>query len=310
MIDEMVRPALSTMAASSPARSARWTATGSSGVTFIIALMAILMVAATQPAAAADDTRNRAISDRFTIMLGTYVTAFETTASVGNGGILGTTINIEDDLGIDDDDSLLRIDGLYRFNPRHAIGFGYWNLDRDGKQFIDVEIDFGGDIFQTTGVIESVFDITWVQFSWRYSFLRNDRGEAGFLVGLSFYEFDIALEGLAFVNGMGPAVLARAEEDLIAPVPTIGMFINFSITPNVVVKMNASFLDLDIDDIEGKVIETNFAMEWYVARYFGLGLGFNGNDIDIRQTGDNPFTVRYDQRGLVAYMIFGWGDYK
>ncbi len=246
------------------------------------------------------------MSDKFFFTLGSFLTDFKTSASVGVGGVFGTFIQFEDDLGLDDDDTLFRVDGFYRFNERHSLDFGFWTFNRSGEAFIDEPIEFDGTTFEITGIIRSEFDTSWLRLGWRYSFLRNERGEAGLSLGLSTYKFDIALEGDVMI-GM-TTTRERAEDDLIAPVPTFGMFINYAITPRVIVKLNAKFLDLQIDDIDGKVIDTTFLIEWYFSRHVGVGLGINGTDIDIRDEGDDPFTVDYSVSGLMAYFTFSFGN--
>ena len=44
----------------------------------------------------------------------------------------GTKISFEDDLGLDEDEEVVRVHGYYRFKPRHRIEFSYFELSRDG----------------------------------------------------------------------------------------------------------------------------------------------------------------------------------
>ncbi len=270
----------------------------------------ILLAAGGHPAlaAAAAGSGNRAVSDKWNFTIGSFLTDFKTDAAVGSGGVIGTIIRLEDDLGFDDDDTLFRFDGIYRFNSRHSIGFGFWTLNRDGNAIINEEIEFDGDIFEVGADLQSSLDLQWIRAEWRYSFLRTDRGEAGILVGISAYDFEMAIEGVALIGGVGMPTQTRAQDDFLAPVPTVGFFVNFAIKPNLVVKLNASFLDLEFSDIEGNVVDTTFLIEWYFSRHVGVGLGAIGTDIDIRDVGDDPFSISYDQSGLVGYFTFAFGE--
>ena len=280
----------------------------------IAATTAILMATGTRPDLAAAESPDdyRVISDKFIISLGTYLTDITTDAAVGSGGVIGTFIRVEDDLGITEDDTLFRVDGLYRFNRRHAISFGYWSVNRDGTAVITDQIDFDGNIFDLGVGLETTYDTTWLRIDWQYSFLRTDRGEAGISAGLSFYQYDITLEGFATVDdGMGGTIqeFTRAEEDIVAPVPTMGFFINFAITPNLLFRLKADFFDLDVNDIEGSLIDTGMFFEWYFSHHVGIGGGLTGSDLQFSSLGgDNPFTVDYRQTGLVGYFTFAFGE--
>ncbi len=60
--------------------------------------------------------------------------------------------------------------------------------------------------------------------------------------------------------------------------------------------------------IDGKVIDTTFLIEFYFSRHVGFGFGANGTNIDIRDEGDDPFTIDYDVSGFVAYFTFSLGS--
>ena len=275
----------------------------------VMAVVAFLFVAGSLPATAADDFR--AITNKLTFSFGSYLADFDTDASVGTDGVLGTFIRFEDELGLDDDDTIFRIDGFYRFSDKNAIGFGFWTLNRDGEAFTSEQINFDGDIFDVGVFLRSELDSQWIRLDWRHSFLRNEKGEAGFTLGLSTYEFDVGLQGLATVSdGMGGTVLVdtRSSDDFLAPVPTIGFFINYSITPKWVFRLSANYFSLEVSDFEGNITDTVIQFEWLFSRYVGVGVAVNGTIIDVEDTGDDPFSVKYDQSGLVAFLTFGFGS--
>jgi hypothetical protein len=273
------------------------------------AVAGLLLLVAGLPVFAAPGSGDgsRVIDDKWVIAVGGYLTEFKTDASVGAGRALGTSIRFEDQLGMDADQSVIRLDGLRRFGDRHAIGFGLWTLNRAGTAAIDRRIEYDGNVFDVGAEINSQLDTGWLRVDWRYSLLRTDKGEAGFSAGLSVYEFDARLEGLATVSdGTGGTVLAavRAEESVLAPVPTIGMFMNYAIRPNLIFRVKADFLDLDVGDFEGKVTDTMLLFEWYFSRHVGVGVGANKSDIDVRNVGDNPFLIDFSQSGFVGYFTF------
>jgi hypothetical protein len=269
------------------------------------ALLAALAIG--EPVRADSGSEYRVIADEWVLSAGGLVTDFSTTAAVGTGNALGTIIRLEDELGLEDDKSAFRADGFYRFNPRHAIGFGYWSLNRSGSNIIADQIEWQGNVFDASVNLLTEFDIQWIRADWRYSFMRSERGEAGISLGLSTYDFLAALEGDATI-GMAMTQRVRAEETIFAPVPTVGMFVNFAVTPNVLFRTTMNFLDLTAGDLEGEVSDISFVFEWYLSEHFGIGGGTSRTSIDYKDTGTDPFTIDYSQSGFIAYITFTFGD--
>ncbi len=246
------------------------------------------------------------IADKWVLSIGGYVTDFKTTAAVGSGSVIGTIIRLEETLGLDENKTFLRGDGFYRFNSRHAIGFGFWSLKRDGVGIIDEEIEWDGITYPAMALLDTTFDVGWYRADWRYSFMRMDRGEAGFNLGLSFYDFSASIEGMGMVGGT--AGNFKGEESLTVPVPTFGLFTNFAITPNVLFKSAFNWLSLEYDDFDIEVSDVTLVFEWYFSEHVGIGGGSSITDIDYKDTGNNPFSVEYKQTGFLAYFTFAWGD--
>lgn len=265
----------------------------------------LLSIALALPATADDDRTDRVLDDRWTISVGGYLTDFTTDASVGSGYIIGTMIRLEDDLGVPSDQDTFRLDGAHRFNERHSIGFGYWSLNRSGFAAIEEQIEFEGNLFDIGAEVESKFDTSWFRVDWRYNLIRAEHGEAGIIAGLSVYDFSAGLAGMATVDdGAGGMTVesVRAEEDLLAPVPTIGFFLTRTFRGNLVLGIGANLLDLEVSDVEGRVVDTALTFEWFFSEHVGVGVGLNTASIEIRDTSETPYIVEYRQSGILAHL--------
>jgi hypothetical protein len=252
------------------------------------------------------------ISNRWGFYVGGYAADVNTTASIGSGKLLGTTIRVEDDLGLGSDDRTIRAEGFYRFNPRHGLDFGYWALSRNGQNIIDEDIEFQDKIFSVGADIRTEFDTSWIRLAYKYSMVNNQRAEAGITAGFSTYRFKLALAGeAAFVdpNGVvGSIAFDTVEESIFVPVPTFGFFLTYAMRPRLLFKLKADLLDLHAGDLEGTVLDTTIGVEWYFSEHAGVGLLSNTMDIDVKDTGDNPWNIEYKQRGWVAYVTFVFGS--
>jgi hypothetical protein len=245
----------------------------------------------------------RLISDKAGISLGGFLVDFTTEAAAGFGTVVGTVIRLEDDLSIDDSKATFRLGGFYRFGKRHALDVSFFDLNRRGATVIDEQIEFEGVLYDVGARVDSQFDIQLFRVSYRHSFVNNGKTEAGFAAGLSTYWFDLMLDGEATINeARQTAERVRAETDILAPVPTVGMFIHHAFTPKWILRMRAQFFDLDVGDFTGRLIDAEATMDYYFTRHFGIGLGLNTTDIRYEDNGDDPYSIDYRQGGLVWYL--------
>lgn len=270
-----------------------------------IAPLLFVLVASAGPALAeaGDRPDTRVLDDKWGVSLGGYAVDFQTTAAVGTGTFIGTVIRLEDDLSVDSNKTTFRLGGFYRFKKRHGIEIGFFDLNRSGSTIIDEQIEFQGVVYDVGAEINSTFDAQLFKATYRYSFINSGKTEAGFSAGLSTYWFDIALDGEATVEENRQVYEeVRTETDLLAPVPSLGMFITHAITPKLLLHLRAQFFDLSVGDYSGRLIDTSFSFDYYFTRHFGIGLGGNTNDIRYENMGDKPYTVDYSQSGLIWYL--------
>ena len=62
------------------------------------------------------------LDDRFSVSLGAFITTRDTDTRLDSNTLgKGTTINLEEDLGLDTSDSVFRLDSHYRCSPPGSI---------------------------------------------------------------------------------------------------------------------------------------------------------------------------------------------
>ena len=275
-------------------------------------LFVIIGMTAGTAVVAGDDSKDpsgkeyRLISDRFNITAGTLLADLDTTAAVGVEGLLGSYIRLEDNLAIEQYQTTFRLGGFWRFGStgRQAITFGYVGIDRSGVRTLEEEITFQGVTYRADGTLETDFTVGTLSAGYRYSFVNTGRTEAGFTAGLSVYDFSLGLTGEIEVTQPGRQIYetAAAKEDILAPLPTVGMFLNYGITPKLILRLHAAFLTLNVGDYSGRVTDSGFALEYYFIKNLGAGLGATNTSIEVTNSGENPWSVGYRQGGITFYL--------
>lgn len=249
---------------------------------------------------------NRFLSDRWNVRL--FGNLSELTSDVSAGRELGALINLEELLGFDDQITTWSLDAFYRFskNRRHAIRFGYADFSRDAYAAISGTIPIFDVEF--LGEVNSDFGNQVGTLTYQYSFTNTKKTEAGILAGVGFYKYSLALEGRYILDG-DPTLeeFGNRTESVLAPVPTVGFFVNYALLPNLILDLRTTFINLAIGDHEGRVFNTVGNVTWYFLRNFGIGLGLSSSDVVYENTGgDNRIKVDLRQTSLTlnASLVF------
>ena len=104
--------------------------------------------------------RENPLGSRFAIAVGAYWPRIDTKVRLdASSGQIGTGIDFESTLSMDDNDLLPTVLAYYRFNEKHRINFQYFTLERDGAAVSDFAIRFGDVVFPANLPLSSFFNV-------------------------------------------------------------------------------------------------------------------------------------------------------
>jgi hypothetical protein len=244
------------------------------------------------------------ITDPFDFNIGGFLVDLNTSAAIGGSGGLGSVIRLEEILGLDESQQILRLGFRWDFARKHSIGLTWFSISRGSTGLFNEEVDFVDLRF--VGYYESKFDVDYYGLDYRYSLINNNRVAAGFSFGISTFDFSVGIDGDAYVIGdvpSNPIVEFRAASaDIIAPVPAIGMFIEYAITKKLIVSSKVQYVDLTVSGYDGRFMDIEMTVDWFFTRHFGIGGGIASTDISVAYTGDDPYRVDYRYSGILFHL--------
>jgi len=253
-----------------------------------------------------DTQENRFLGDRWNVRL--FGNLSELTSDVSAGRELGALINLEELLGFDDQIGTWGFDAFYRFskNKKHTIRIAMVDYSRDASAAVSGTVPIFDVEF--LGEVSSDFGNQVGTLSYEYSFTNTRKTEAGILAGVGFYKYSLKLEGRYILDGDSQLEeFGSRSENVLAPVPTVGFFVNYAFTPNLILDLKTTFISLSIGDHKGRVFNTHGNVTWYFLRNFGIGLGLSSSDVTYENTGgDNRIKVDLRQTSftLNASLVF------
>ena len=240
-------------------------------------------------------TANPGLTDGFTLEIGAYAPKVRTDAHFDSTLGPGTSVSFEDDLGLDDRKTQVAVLGKLRLGQRWRIEGEYFALNRSGTRVISKTINWGGNTYPIGIVVDSEFDSDIYRLSAGYSFIKDTQAEFGVALGLHVTDFTASIAG---------ANVARRTGDALAPLPTIGLYGSYALTPRWLLSGRVDFFSFSYNDYDGSLVNAVAAVDYRFTRNFGIGLGYRYVDYDLDVT-KSSFSggVKYQFSGPVLYLV-------
>ncbi|HKE96311.1 MAG TPA: hypothetical protein VKB34_18520 [Povalibacter sp.] len=263
-------------------------------------VMLLLVALCIGPAAlAADDP----MSHKYFVMVGGFWPDVDTTVRVdGNGGRIGTKLDFESDLGLDDRDALFTAGAGWRIAERHYLDLLYFKLARSGDHTIDIDINFRDQTFTRQSDLNSFFNTEVYRISYGYAFIQNDKHLLLGQVGAHWTKVSagVRLEGNREVSG---------DASSSVPLPVFGLAYDYMITPKLRLDLRAQIFRLSFEGIDGSIDNLSASLAYGFTPSLGAFLGYNYYSIDVDADRDNwngSFSFGY--KGPWLGVMWGFGS--
>lgn len=126
--------------------------------------------------------------------------------------IVGTDINIKDDLGIDDKNFFSgRL--ILQITKRNKIRFSYLPIRYEGEKQVAKSIDFGGTTYSAGTTVKTELKADMYDLTYELDAIKGDFGFLGIILGVKYFDLYGKLE----------AAGVSEEGEGQAPIPVIGL---------------------------------------------------------------------------------------
>jgi hypothetical protein len=245
-------------------------------------------------AALAMPAHAQAIDDDFWIQASGFLASVDTdvssSLSINPGN--GTSIDLEDDLGLDDGEILPSVYAGAKLGGGFVITGEYYSLSRDSTATISRTITVDNVTYPVNGSITAGFGTDIYRLTIGYSFIRNESVEVGGAIGLHATQLEFSISGQGSSGG-APVSAQTRRKDFLAPMPTVGLYGTFAVAPRVFINARADYLSLGIDDYDGSVLNAQASVSYRFTDTFGVGVGYRYVDYDLDVERDT-YTASFD----------------
>lgn len=216
--------------------------------------------------------------DDFALEVSARSNDLDTTIRVDGPMTAGTTINLEDGLGLSKSEQNLGVSAEWRLGHRHLLSGAWANHERDTTRRIRETIKIGEVVFPVDVDVRTKFDIETITVSYQYLLVLKERVTFGIGGGARVYDFRIA----ASANQLDLA----EDADVSGPMPFVGMDWRYGLTPRWRLRATAGFFDISIDEYDGSQVLGELALEFRPMKRLSVGVAGDIGTLDVDVNGE------------------------
>jgi hypothetical protein len=243
--------------------------------------------------------------ERFKFVAGWFLPAFNTDVRIDNAGGTGDDVALDDDLGIDRDQSGVLVGFEWRIAERHRLGASYSSFSQNSTRVIDREITIGDEVYPVNATIRTSWSLDMIPITYSYSFIKSDSNELAGTFGIHWDSISLGLRGSSSLSDDDLNANVSSGADL--PLPLIGLRYDHNFSNNWSAGVAGSFFTLSFAESElearGSLYNFRAYTEYRFKGRYGAGLAIDTFKLKVKA--DKPRLTgeyNYDYWGPQLYL--------
>lgn len=189
---------------------------------------------------------------------------------VDGNGITGATLDLENDLGMED--KSYPVIEIFGGLGNHHLSFSYYSADYEGSKILSKTINFNGLTFAANTLVNSSLEYDVYDFMYQYDLLDMENILAGFSLGL------VGKIKLFDGNVSVTSATLSTNQDFTAPIPMLGLNLHMGILADI---LEARLLVAGISYGDGTIFDSQAEVSYTPFPLFDIHGGYRFFAIDI-----------------------------
>lgn len=218
---------------------------------------------------------------KWSFKAGIFDTKADTSMRVnGSGGLIGTELDVEDFLNVQEDKRTGFLAARYSFWDKHFVEAEYINIGRKGRRTLNQSFNFDGTTFDVGANIASSITTEVYRIGYGYQLIQKENFVLAASLGVHITSFKAEID--ARITAGGGGIQGAGEfADVTAPLPVFGVSGAWKFGEKWALVGRGQLLRIEIDDIDGALSHASIALEHDTFEHIGFGIGYDFFDVDV-----------------------------
>jgi hypothetical protein len=207
----------------------------------------------------------------------------------------GTLLSAEDDLDLDDSKLLPLAEITLLPGERHLVRLSGFSLRRSASNTIARTIVFDDQTYLPGEQVDSTLNLTMLGLTYGYSIVKARNIDVALSFGIQVLEVE--------ANAVVRSRVVRDAETGVTPLPLIGFEGRYDFNDRWSVEARLQYISVEIDDVEGSLMDARAALTWRMNPHLAIGLGYRNFNVDVDSRDlDTPGVFELDMAGPLLFL--------
>ncbi|MDX1403584.1 MAG: MipA/OmpV family protein [Woeseiaceae bacterium] len=184
-----------------------------------------------------------------------------------SAGIVGTDIDLENLLGLPDQETVTHMEAIFRVGRYHRFEIGYLESSRKGTATLPFDVTFGEARFVANTTTQSEFDTSILRIGYAYSLINDSQKEFGVMGGLHFSRFETTISEVSTNQ--------QATSNAATPLPVVGLHGSVALGKKSSLGAKVQFFRMDFDRWEGYLNYATLELQRQMGDALNVGLAYH-----------------------------------
>ncbi len=221
------------------------------------------------------------IDQKGQVSLGTFLNQSDLKIRVDGDAARGTEIKWERTFG-KGEKNRFRLDGVYRFTPRHHLRLMYTDYSTSRKKTLDEDVEWGDDLILAGSSVTGSLGFTVAEAAYEYAIRTRENLEFSLTAGLHYTTFEAKLVSDVQTPGDSLEGQLGGKASVDAPLPVFGGRAMWGLGNSFYLDAQAQWFALAIDEYDGSLLNYRANVIWQPKRSVGIGFGYDLFNVDVK----------------------------
>ncbi|WP_148862791.1 TonB-dependent receptor [Marinobacter fonticola] len=230
--------------------------------------------------------------ETLTLSVGGSISEFDSDISVdGKTRNNNASVDIENDLGQEEDVNFLALRAVWRIGKRHRLSVEYSPFSRESSTDLDRDFEFEDTVINAGASISTDTDFHIYDVNYIYSLYKTQNIEVGASAGVYWMDlaFDIKASG-QISDSQGNTQFENDYRNGISsdmPLPLVGVYFDYEFAQRWQLRTAGRYFNANIDDYDGNITSLFVGVEYNVWKSLSLGVSATHFALDVGADKDN-----------------------